>query len=55
MINDFDFKIDKPVLWNEEKNGYYYKIFVELWVYDRNADKLKFHNRFVNVWLNMTL
>jgi len=54
MINDVAFRVDKSALWSEENNGYYYQLFIELWVYEAEFDEFQFHNRFVGIWLNMT-
>jgi hypothetical protein len=53
VINGISFSVDKAVSWDEEKNGYYYQIFVELWIYDSELNGFSFHNRFVSCWLNM--
>lgn len=53
-INGFKFDVDKSVLWDEENNGFYYQLFIELWIYQMESDAFEFHNRFVGIWLNMT-
>jgi hypothetical protein len=53
-INDFSLSVDKPALWDVENNGYYYQVFMELWIYDASSGAFQFHNRFVGIWLNMT-
>ena len=52
-INGFKFNVDNSVLWDEENNGYYYQLFFELWIYQVESDTFEFHNRFVDIWLNM--
>ena len=54
VINGFRFDVDKSVLWSEENNGFYYQLFIELWIYQVESDIFEFHNRFVGIWLNMT-
>ena len=53
-INDTKFDVNKSVLWDEENNGFYYQLFIELWIYNVESDAFEFHNRFVGIWLNMT-
>ena len=54
MINNVSFRIDKPTSYDAEKKGYFYQLFIELWLYDIDSDQLVFQNRFVWLWLNMT-
>jgi hypothetical protein len=54
-INDFVLDVEKPALWNAESNAYYYQVFLELWIYNSNSSAFQYHNRYVNIWLNMTI
>ena len=54
VINDVVFSVDKLALWDGENNGFYYQVFMELWIYNAGSDDFEFHNRFVSLWLNMT-
>lgn len=54
VIDDVAFSVGKSVLWDGENNGYYYQLFMELWIYNAESDAFEFHNRFVGIWLNMT-
>jgi len=54
MVNDGVFSVDKLASWNGENNGYYYQVFMELWIHNAESDAFEFHNRFVGLWLNMT-
>jgi hypothetical protein len=54
MINDVTFNVDKLASWDVENNGYYYQLFIELWIYNVEFQAFEFHNRFVSLWLNMT-
>lgn len=54
-INGVPFAVDKSVSWDAEDNSYYYQLFVELWIYDARAERMQYHNRFVDIWLNMTI
>jgi len=53
-VNDRVFDVDKLALWDGENNGFYYQVFVELWIYRAELGGFEFHNRFVGLWLNMT-
>lgn len=54
IVNNVEFAVNKTALWDEENNGYYYQVFIELWIYSTEFDRFQFHNRFVGIWLNMT-
>jgi hypothetical protein len=53
-INDVAFSSDQFNLWDTQNNGYYYQLFIELWIYNSESGAFQFHNRFVGIWLNMT-
>jgi hypothetical protein len=53
-VNDRVFNVDKLALWDSENNGFYYQVFVEIWIYKAESNGFEFHNRFVGLWLNMT-
>lgn len=55
MINDVVFSVDSLSRWDSENKGFYYQLFFELWLYDLTSRSFQFHNRFVGVWLNMTV
>jgi len=54
-INDATLIVNKPASWNINYTGYYYQLFFELWIFNKEIDDFQFHNRFVGIWLNMTL
>jgi uncharacterized membrane protein len=54
-INDVALSVDKPALWDAERRGYFYELFMELWIYSVESSAFQFHNRFVGIWLNMTI
>jgi len=54
-INDVTFNVDKLASWNVNGTGYYYQLFIELWIYNVEVEITQFHNRFVGIWLNMTV
>lgn len=53
-INGFKSVVGVSVLWDRLGRGYYYELFMELWIYDSISDGFGYHNRFVSLWLNMT-
>ena len=53
-INGVPFNVNKSVSWDAVNSGYFYQLFMELWIYDPASDRPSFHNRFVSRWLNMT-
>jgi len=53
-VNGVCFNADKSVPWDSENKGYYYQLFLELWIYSLESESFQFHNRFVGIWLNMT-
>jgi hypothetical protein len=53
MMNGVTFNVDKVASWDVENNGYYYQLFMELWIYNIEFQTFEFHNRFVDLWLNM--
>ena len=55
MINDVVFSVDSPSTWDSENNGFYYQLFFELWLYDVKSRGFQFHDRFVGIWLNVTV
>ena len=53
-INDHVFPVNFFSSWDSEQNGFYYQLFFELWLYSRDLQSFRFHDRFVGIWLNMT-
>ncbi|MGC9346393.1 MAG: DUF1616 domain-containing protein [Candidatus Bathyarchaeales archaeon] len=43
------------VSWDSEKNGFYGQLFFELWIYNGTIGSFQYHERFVGLWLNMTV
>jgi hypothetical protein len=52
-INGIELSINQTSALNSDKTGYYY-LFVELWIFNTTAGILQYHNRFVDLELNMT-
>jgi len=53
-INDVVFVVNSSAIWDLECKGFYYQLFIELWLYNTTSQSFHFHNRFVGIWLNMT-
>jgi hypothetical protein len=53
-INDAVVRLDKSVVWDSANNGYFYQVFMELWIFNATSNDFGFHNRFVSLWFNMT-
>jgi hypothetical protein len=53
-VNNAWANVNETAVWDEVNSGYYYQVFVELWLYNATGNRFGFHNRFVSLWLNMT-
>jgi hypothetical protein len=53
-INGIDFRVNSLSIWDEVKNGFYYNLFFELWLYNMSSGSFEYHNRFVGLRLNVT-
>ncbi len=54
MINDALVNVGKSAVWDSANNGYFYELFMELWLFNATSNSFSFDNRFVGFWLNMT-
>jgi len=54
-INGIAFPVNCTSTWDSDKNGFYYQMFFELWLYNMTSSSFQYHNRFVGLWLNMTV
>ena len=54
VINNVEYTVNKKSEWNTEGAGFYFKLFVELWIFNPQFDSIEFHNRFVALKLNIT-
>jgi hypothetical protein len=54
-VNGVAFEIDKATSWDAENEGFFYGLFVELWIYNVASDSLQYHDRYVSRWLSMTI
>jgi hypothetical protein len=55
QVNGAVASLNESSTWDNANNGYYYQIFAELWVYNNADNSFMFHDRFVTLWLNMTI
>jgi len=55
MINDVVFSVNYPSVWDKANSGFFYQLFFELWMYDDAVTSFQYQNRFVGIWLNMTI
>ena len=53
-INGVQFPINLTSTWDSANFGYYYYLFVELWLYNSAIGISQYNNRFVSLVLNMT-
>jgi len=53
-INDIVFPVNYTSTWDSDRNGFYYQMFFELWLYNMTSSSFQYHNRFVGLCLNMT-
>jgi hypothetical protein len=53
-VNGVTISVNRPEAWDDENKGFFYELFMELWVYNVASDAFQFHNRFVGLWVNMT-
>ena len=53
-INGLEFSVNQTSAWNSTKSGYYYNLLVELWIFNSSLGVSQYHERFVDLALNMT-
>lgn len=53
-LNGIQFNINQVSAWNSTKSGYYYRLVIELWMFDSTLGTSQFNNRYVSLALNMT-
>jgi Protein of unknown function (DUF1616) len=53
-INGHPASVDKVAVLDEQKNGFFYQLFFELWIYNVTTSGFEFHNRSVGFMLNLT-
>jgi len=53
-INGVPFSVNCTSIWDSRNNGFYYQLFLELWLYNTSSQSFQYHDHFVGIWLNMT-
>jgi len=53
VVNGTPIPMNVTSLLNPVKKGFYYQWFFELWLYDSGTQSLRYHERFVSIWLNL--
>ncbi len=53
-INNTPINVEKPALWNSNSTTFGYRLFFELWLYNRQTGSAEFNNRYVSLQLNLT-
>jgi len=53
-INGVQSNIDDSVSWDTINIGYYYQVFMELWIYNTTLNGFSYSNRFVSLWLKLS-
>lgn len=54
VINNEEIKVNKIANFDQENNGYYFMLFIELWVLNPQSESLEYQQRYVFFWLNVT-
>ena len=54
-LDDSAVNVDKVAVWNQTSKGFYYQLFFELWRYNATVSSFQYHDRFVGLWLNVTV
>jgi uncharacterized membrane protein len=53
-IDGIEFPVNETSAWSSDKKGYYYNLFAELWIFNSTLGISQYHDRFVDLILNMT-
>jgi uncharacterized membrane protein len=53
-INEIPFNVEKPAIWNSNSTTFTYRLFFELWLYNRQTGTIEFNDRYVSLQLNLT-
>ena len=54
LVDGVSFPVDVCSVWDSERAGYFFQLFIELWRYDVLSESFRFDNRYVGIWLNIT-
>jgi hypothetical protein len=53
-VNGVVVDVGKVSFWDNETQGFYYQVLVELWRYNVTTSSFGFDSRFISLWLNVT-
>jgi len=53
-INGVDYPVSMASAWDSNATGFYYNLFVELWIYNSTLGIIQYNSRYVSLFLNMT-
>lgn len=54
LVDSYAVDVNKVAVWNATSNAFYYQVFFELWIYNATVSGFQFHNRWVELWLNVS-
>jgi len=52
-VNGVSSSVDESSAWDTVNSGYYFQLFVELWLYSPASDSFSYNSRFVSLWLKL--
>jgi hypothetical protein len=53
-INGIPFYVEKSAMWDSNSTTFTYRLFFELWLYNKQTESVEFNNRYVSLRLNLT-
>ena len=53
-INGIVFPVNCSSTWDSDRNGFYFQMVFELYLYNETSSNFQYHNRDARLWLNMT-
>lgn len=54
VVDGYSVAVEKIVAWNNQTSGFYCQLLFELWHFD-GVSAFEYHNRFIGLWLNVTV
>ena len=55
VVDGHSVAVDDVATWDAAKNGFFYMMVFELWIYDKESLAFQYHDRSVGMWLNMSV
>jgi uncharacterized membrane protein len=56
ILNDVVLDINnRTITWDSDRQGFFGNLFFELWQYNITSQSFEYTNRFIGIWLNMTV